>query len=543
MNRYPYASMRGRFDLSAYLVLGPQDTHGRPVEDIVAAALAGGVTFVQLRAKPADAADIVAMARRIAAAIDASGAADRVPLVIDDRVDAAWQCRREGIKVDGVHIGQSDMDPVAARELLGDDAIIGLSADLPAHIDAANALPEGTIDYIGAGPLHLTATKPDCAIVEADGTAGTLDGPRIDALCRVSRFPVVVGGGVHEEDVPMLARSLADGWFVVSAIAGADDPQDAARRLVAAWRDNRAGRSRLIPVLAVSGSDSSGGAGMQADLKTMTANGVFAMSALTAITAQNTMGVTDVENVSPAMIGAQIDAVWADIPPAAVKIGMVSSAAAVGAIADRLEAHGARNIVLDPVMVATSGARLIDDDALGALTGRLFPLASIITPNIPETQVLLDLIARRGRDGDDACAGVDDAPTLDAGRWAQGAALPESITSREAMEAAGRIIAARFGCAVLVKGGHGVADADDLLVADGEATWIRGRRVDNPNTHGTGCTLSSAIAANLAKGDALADAVRHAKAYLTGALDAQLDLGHGSGPMDHAWAWHGTTAH
>ena len=291
--------------------------------------------------------------------------------------------------------------------------------------------------------------------------------------------------------------------------------------------------STLIPVLAVSGSDSSGGAGMQADLKTMTANGVFAMSALTAITAQNTMGVTGVENVSPAMIAAQIDAVWADIPPAAVKIGMVSSADAIGAIADRLEAHGARNIVLDPVMVATSGAKLIDDDALDALTGRLFPLATVITPNIPETQVLLDLVARR--DG-------GDAPALDAGQWAQDATPPEAIASREAMEAAGLIIAARFGCAVLVKGGHGVADADDLLVADGEATWIHGRRVDNPNTHGTGCTLSSAIAANLAKGDALADAVRHAKTYLTGALDAQLDLGHGSGPMDHAWAWRGGSA-
>ena len=237
---FPYDSLRRRFDLSAYLVLGPQDTHGRPVEDVVAAALAGGVTFVQLRAKPGDAADIVAYARRIARAIAEAGKADTVPFVIDDRVDAAWQCRREGIKVDGVHVGQSDMDPLAARELLGDDAIIGLSADLPEHIEAANALPEGTIDYIGAGPLHMTATKPDCAIVEADGSRHTLDEGRLDALCRASRHPVVVGGGVHEEDVPMLAHSGADGWFVVSAIAGAANPEAAARRLVEAWKANRA---------------------------------------------------------------------------------------------------------------------------------------------------------------------------------------------------------------------------------------------------------------------------------------------------------------
>ena len=149
----------------------------------------------------------------------------------------------------------------------------------------------------------------------------------------------------------------------------------------------------LIPVLAVSGSDSSGGAGMQADLKTMLANGVFGMSAITALTAQNTMGVTGVENVTPAMVAAQIDAVFADIPPQAIKIGMVSSAELINAIADRLEAHQAKNIVLDPVMVATSGAKLIDDDAIAALTTRLFPLATVITPNIPETEVLLDLIA------------------------------------------------------------------------------------------------------------------------------------------------------
>lgn len=281
----------------------------------------------------------------------------------------------------------------------------------------------------------------------------------------------------------------------------------------------------LPAVLAISGSDSSGGAGMQADLKTMLANGVFGMSSITAITAQNTTGVTAVENVPPNMVAAQIDAVFADIPPAAVKIGMVSSAAIIETIADRLAAHHARNVVLDPVMVATSGAKLIDDDAIAALTERLFPLATLVTPNIPETEELVALSQHQ-------------SAALDTAQWSSPAVpLAQAEDAHAAMEQAGRTVAGRYGCAVLVKGGHGVTDANDLLVAaDGTATWFPGTRVDNPNTHGTGCTLSSAIAANLAKGEPLPDAIRHAKDYLTGALNAQLDLGHGSGPMDHAWA-------
>lgn len=294
----------------------------------------------------------------------------------------------------------------------------------------------------------------------------------------------------------------------------------------------------LIPVLAISGTDSSGGAGMQADLKTMLACGVFGMSAITALTAQNTMGVTDVANVDPAMVAAQIDAVFADIPPRAIKIGMVSSAGLIDAIAQRLRAHHAGNVVLDPVMVATSGAKLIDDDAIAAMTERLFPLATLITPNIPETEVLLGLDPETTRAfADPARPGA--AVTLDdTAAWGAQAAAGTLIDSPEAMERAGALLAARYGCAVLVKGGHGVSDANDLLAgADGTLTWLAGTRVDNPNTHGTGCTLSSAIASNLAKGEPLTEAIRHAKDYLTGALEAQLDLGHGSGPMDHAWAW------
>lgn len=555
MNRFPYPTMRDRFDLRAYFVVGPDDTKGRPVADVVAAALRGGATFIQLRAKHADARDLTAMAEAIAAVIAQAGKADTVAFVIDDRVDAAWQCRELGIKVDGVHIGQDDMMPEQARALLGPDAIIGLSAETLPHIKTANALPDGTIDYIGAGPLHYTATKPDAAAVEADGTKHALGIAGAQLLCEASRYPVVVGGGVHADDVPALARTAADGWFVVSAIAAADDPERATRELLQAWiavrGDARHGVAAsaashlqsdaaappqcgaamfdvkqphgLPPVLTVAGSDSSGGAGIQADLKTMLANGVFGMSAITSLTAQNTTGVRAVQNADPSILADQIDAVFEDIPPMAVKIGMVSSAALIETIADRLTAHQARNIVLDPVMVATSGAKLIDDDAVAALTTRLFPLATVITPNMPETEALLEqALQERSSANDDPAARL----------------LSEGIRAEADMETAARTLAEHFGCAVLVKGGHGVKDANDVLVEpDGTATWFTSPRIDNPNTHGTGCTLSSAIASHLALGETLPQAVRSAKDYLTGALAEQLDLGHGSGPMDHAWRW------
>ena len=257
--------------------------------------------------------------------------------------------------------------------------------------------------------------------------------------------------------------------------------------------------------LTIAGSDSSGGAGIQADIKTMTANGVFAMTAVTALTAQNTTGVTDILEATPSFLAAELDAVFTDIFPDAVKIGMVSSAELIAVIAEKLRAYGARHIVVDPVMVATSGSKLLRDDAIGALTEKLLPLAEVLTPNIPEAEIL---------------AGM-------------------SIHSPADMEAAARTISERYGCAVLCKGGHDLNDANDLLWKDGCARWFKGRRIQNPNTHGTGCTLSSAIASNLAKGLELDAAVEQAKAYISGALEAMLDLGKGRGPMNHMFGLKG----
>ena len=260
--------------------------------------------------------------------------------------------------------------------------------------------------------------------------------------------------------------------------------------------------------LSIAGSDSCGGAGIQADIKTMTLNGVYAMSAITALTAQNTTGVRDIMEASPRFLEAQLDAVFEDIFPDAVKIGMVSSAELIRAIAGKLRQYEARNIVVDPVMVATSGARLIQDDAIHTLTKELLPLATVVTPNVPEAEIL---------------SGME-------------------IHTEEDMEAAARKIGDGFGCAVLLKGGHSVNDANDLLYTQGSFRWFEGRRINNPNTHGTGCTLSSAIAANLAKGFTLEQAVKRAKDYISGALAAMLNLGAGSGPMNHAFDLQGEYA-
>lgn len=264
----------------------------------------------------------------------------------------------------------------------------------------------------------------------------------------------------------------------------------------------------LPAVLAIAGSDSSGGAGIEADLKTIGALGLYGECAITAVTAQNTVGVRHVHPVPPDVIEEQADAVFEDIPPQATKIGMVGSAAAVRAIARVLARHYAEHVVLDPVMVATSGASLSGTEAVHALVGELFPLAEVVTPNIPEAEVL------------------------------SGVRIGDAADPHRAMEQAAAAIAALTGGAVLVKGGHAAGHADDLLRrADGACVWIEGERVATSNSHGTGCTLSSAIACGLALGRDVERSVRDAKAYLTGALAAGLDLGQGSGPVDHFWRW------
>lgn len=257
----------------------------------------------------------------------------------------------------------------------------------------------------------------------------------------------------------------------------------------------------MYTALTIAGSDSSGGAGIQADIKTMTAHGIYAMSALTALTAQNTTGVYDIMEVTPSFLAKQLDCIFTDIFPDAVKTGMTAAPKLIEVIADKLTQYRAVHIVVDPVMVSTSGARLISEEAVGVLTKRLLPLAQLITPNIPEAEVLTG----------------------------------KPIATEKDMEQAAKWMQEHFGCNVLVKGGHRTNTANDVLCENKELHWFFGRRIDNPNTHGTGCTLSSAIASNLAKGLSLAESVQNAKDYLSGALADLLDLGAGAGPLNHMY--------
>ena len=257
----------------------------------------------------------------------------------------------------------------------------------------------------------------------------------------------------------------------------------------------------LLKILTIAGSDSSGGAGIQADIKTIASHGMYAMSVITALTAQNTTGVFAIQEATPDFVGQQLDAVFTDIFPDAVKIGMVSSANIIKEIANKLRFYGAKNIVVDPVMVAASGGKLLSDDTCDTLAGELFALARVITPNIPECEALCGF----------------------------------PISCEEDMLRAAQTIGDAYPCAVLVKGGHFISNdsSNDLLYDNGHERWFCAKRIDNPNIHGTGCTLSSAIACRLAEGKSLGDSVLYAKEYLTSAIGAKLNLGSGTGPLDH----------
>ena len=305
------------------------------------------------------------------------------------------------------------------------------------------------------------------------------------------------------EDALHAINTAKDDEFKVAAVYDSHEPRQEKIKEISDYYIADFGsfcfKTKMKTALTIAGSDCSGGAGVQADIKTMTMNGVYAMSAITALTAQNTTGVRAIQESAPEFLKQQIDAVFEDIFPDSVKIGMVSSSELIDIITDRLKFYNAKNIVVDPVMVATSGSALMKTDAVATITKELLPIATLVTPNIPEAEVLSGL----------------------------------SIENKDDMKKAAKTISDTYGCAVLLKGGHNINDANDLLYENGEYYWFEGKRIDNPNTHGTGCTLSSAIAANLAKGFTLTESVQRAKEYISEALSAMLDLGKGLGPIQH----------
>ncbi len=445
-------------------------------------ALQGGVTMIQYRRKPNLLESEAIQLKKLCANY-------HVPFIINDDVELAKK-----IDADGVHVGQSDMSLLEARRILGTNKIIGVTAKT---IEQAKMAEKNGADYLGSGAVFGTNTKKDAKPMELS---------LFQEICKCVKIPVVAIGGINETNIDALTNTGLSGVAIVSGIFGKDDIKEATERLKEKLQRIMKRGSTMKTVLTIAGSDSSGGAGIQADIKTMIANGVYAMSAITALTAQNTVGVTSVMEATPKFLEEQLDCVFTDIYPDAIKTGMVSSSELIHVIAEKLSYYHAKNIVVDPVMVATSGAKLINEDAIDTLKSELLPLATLITPNIPEAEVLID----------------------------------KKIQSSDDMESAAKMICEKYGCNVLLKGGHKINDANDLLYAkENGFTWFEGKHIDNPNTHGTGCTLSSAIASNLAKGYDLETSVLYAKNYISGALEAMLDLGKGSGPMNHAFAING----
>ena len=487
--------MKPTFDLSLYLVTDRTLAGGRDMDWIVREAVAGGVTMVQLREKDCSTAEFVALARELKSALQPLG----IPLIINDRIDVAL-----AVDADGVHIGQSDMPYETARALLGKDKIIGLSVETMDEVLAANALD---VDYIGISPVYATPTKTDT--LAPFGLVG------IEEVMRLTRHRCVAIGGMNRDTIGEVIARGVEGVAVVSAIMAAKSPHKASEELARIIQENRSERfknnfqfsifnSQFKKVLTIAGSDSGGGAGIQADIKSISANGCFATSVITAITAQNTLGVNAVEGLSIDIIAGQIDAVLSDIGADSVKIGMLHTAEVVHCVAAMLRKYKIRNIVLDPVMVSTSGHGLIEESAIEVLMRELIPMARVITPNIPEAEILLGATIN----------GQDDLP------------------------GAARRLAEKYGVSVLLKAGHLVNDElIDIFYnrETGEVVELKACRVDTRNTHGTGCTLSSALAAQLAKGLSLTDAARAAKHYINQAIihGANYTIGHGHGPVAH----------
>lgn len=452
----------------------------RTLYEQVEAAIKGGATIIQLREKKMPEEEFLQEARELKMLCNAY----KIPFIINDNISVAL-----AMDADGVHLGQGDMELKQAREILGPDKIIGVSAH---NVEEAVQAEKNGADYLGAGAVFSTASKADVTSLSME---------TLKEICEAVSIPVVAIGGISEENMDQLKGTGISGVAVISALFAQVDVCQAATRLCEKLSYIIEKGKKRKTALTIAGSDSSGGAGIQADIKTMIANGVYAMSAITALTAQNTLGVSGIMEVTPEFLGQQMDCIFMDIRPDAVKIGMVSSGELISVIAEKLIQYQAENIVVDPVMVSTSGSPLISEEAVEMLKKKLLPLATVLTPNIPEAQVLLGT----------------------------------EIKTPEDMERSAKKIGEKYHCAVLLKGGHQLNDANDYLWQAGQGRWFMGKRIHNPNTHGTGCTLSSAIASNLAKGYSLEASVQKAKEYLSGALQAMLNLGAGSGPMDHGF--------
>jgi len=471
------------FDPSLYLVVGRDSARDGDVIGAVSRAVAGGVTLVQLREKNLPFAEQIDLARALLRLLEPLG----IPLIINDSVDIAL-----AVGAQGVHLGARDEDPKLARSRLGEKAILGVSIESDSHL---TAFPWDVIDYAAASPVFSTFSKSD--VKHPFGLSGLVE------LRRHCPRPLVAIGGITLENFSEVLHGGVDGIAVISSILSAEDEKKVARRFkdgIALYRGRRPAR-----VLTIAGSDSGGGAGVQADLKTFEAMGCFGMSAITVLTAQNTETVRSLFPVSPQFVVEQIEAVADDIGIDAIKIGMLYSPAIIEAVAACLQNLGVNKVVLDPVMVAKGGSRLLQEEAIDCLKNRILPLASIVTPNLPEAEVLVG----------------------------------QPVQTREQMERASQRLL-EWCPRVVVKGGHlndPYSAADLYATRDGDRTFFEYARVKTSNSHGTGCTFSAAIASLAAKGCSWIESVSQAKLYLhsTVVYSADVKLGHGCGPLIHGW--------
>jgi len=469
--------------LKLYLVTDRSWSDESSFYEHIEETLINGVTFLQLREKGVDEDVFLTRAVKMKNILNKYD----VPFVINDNVNVALKSG-----ADGVHIGQGDMSVREARDLLGPEKILGVTVQT---VEQAKKAEREGADYLGSGAVFSTNTK---------GDAKLLDHKILKNICESVSIPVVAIGGISSDNILKLKGTNVDGVAVVSAILSKENKGMASRELLEL--SQKMIKHEIPKVLTIAGSDCSGGAGIQADLKTMSAHGCYGMSVITALTAQNTTGVYGVENCTPEFVKNQMECIFSDIEPGAVKIGMVSSKDIINAVAEKLRlyksaAQSGANVVLDPVMISTSGSKLLEDDAIECLINELIPLATLITPNLAEAELLSGL----------------------------------SIHTMQDMIQAAEKIAEYYNGHILIKGGHLEEHANDLLYSSGEVVWFEGAKIDNPNTHGTGCTLSSAIASNLAMGYSIKKSVENSKLYLTGAIADKLNIGRGRGPLNHGY--------
>jgi hydroxymethylpyrimidine kinase/phosphomethylpyrimidine kinase/thiamine-phosphate diphosphorylase len=447
------------------------------VPERVGKAIEGGVAVVQYREKVLDGPARAELGRELRRLCAEAG----VLFIVNDDAELARQ-----LDADGVHLGQEDGEPAAARQMLGEKKLIGVSTH---NLEEARRAEAEGADYIGFGSIYPTGSKE----------IQYLPGPETLATIRPAiGIPIVAIGGINRDNAGPLIDRGADAVAVMSGILGHNEPVLAAAELALLF--NRKGPEPRGAVLTVAGSDSSGGAGIQADLKTVTLLGSYGASVITALTAQNTRGVSGIHGVPPEFVAEQLTAVLSDIPVHVVKVGMLFSAGIIERVATALEEFGRRIVVVDPVMLAKGGASLVDGTAVKTLKNRLLPLTYLLTPNVPEAEKLTGL----------------------------------AISDEAGMEEAARLIHELGVRNVLIKGGHlSEGNAVDILY-DGHAfTRYPAPRILTRNTHGTGCTLASAIAAFLARGEPLPVAVGRAKEYVTAAIRLATSLGKGHGPVNH----------